>query len=324
MKRCSLDTLCTWLRLGGNRLLLAILSFSLTALLFGCAPSPETMSSPTAGDADHEQEILAYRQEREERLRSPDGWLSLVGLFWLQEGRNTLGSDPNNRVVLPAGQAPGVVGGLDVKGGQVSIKVEPGVAVTANGELITSLDLKSDAEEEPTILKLGSLEFYVIDRAGRLGIRVKDSASEALKNFTGLDYYPIDPAWRLEARYERYESPREVDIPNIIGTTFREPSPGALLVEIGGKTYDLIVFPDAPSYLLAFGDTTNGSETYGGGRFLKIELPPESGTVVLDFNKAYSPPCVFTPYATCPLPPPRNKIAVPVRVGEKGYVEVGH
>jgi uncharacterized protein (DUF1684 family) len=296
----------------------------LAALLFGCAPSPETMPSPTAGNANHEQEILAYRQAREEGLRSPDGWLSLVGLFWLQEGHNTLGGDPNNRVALPVGQAPGVVGGLDVKGGQVSIKVEPGVAVTANGQLITSLDLKSDAEGEPTILKLGSLEFYVIDRAGRLGIRVKDSASEVLKNFTGLDYYPINLAWRLDARYERYDSPREVDIPNIIGTTFREPSPGALLVEIGGKTYDLIVFPDAPSYLLAFGDTTNGSETYGGGRFLKIELPPESGTVVLDFNKAYSPPCVFTPYATCPLPPPQNKIAVPVQVGEKGYVGVGH
>ena len=304
--------------LGGALLLPAALP--LLAVLAGCTPNTrETVDSP-----DYEQEILAYRQAREDRLRTPDGWLSLVGLHWLQQGRNTFGSDPSNRVVLPVGQAPGVAGGLQVTGSQVTINVEPGVAITADGQPVASLDLRSDAEGDPTILQLGSLQFHVIDRAGRLGIRVKDSESEALKNFTGLDYYPIDPSWRLEARYERYESPREVEIPNIIGTAFREPSPGALLVEIGGKTYDLIVFPDEPSYLLAFGDTTNGSETYGGGRFLKIDLPPESGTVVLDFNKAYSPPCVFTPYATCPLPPARNKLAVAVRAGEKGYVGAAH
>jgi uncharacterized protein (DUF1684 family) len=275
-------------------------------------------------EADYEQEVMAYRQAREDRLRSPDGWLSLVGLFWLREGRNTLGSNPSNRVVLPVDKAPGVVGSLDVTGGHVSIKVEPGAAVTANGELITTLDLQSDAHGDPTILALGSLQFHIIDRAGRLGVRVKDSESETLKNFAGLDYYPINPSWRLEARYERYDTPREVEIPNIIGGAFREPSPGALLVEVAGKTYDLIVFPDAPSYLLAFGDTTNGSETYGGGRFLKVELPPDSGTVVLDFNRAYSPPCVFTPYATCPLPPAQNKLPVAVRAGEKGYEGAGH
>jgi hypothetical protein len=270
----------------------------------------------------HESEIDAFRQAREERLRTPDGWLTLVGLHWLREGRNPFGSDPENRVVLPEGKAPSLAGAFIVEGGRVRVEVAPGVPVSHEGRPVTSLELQNDMQGDPTILALGPLQFYVIERSGRLGIRVKDSESEALRNFTGLDYYPIEASWRIEARYEPYDGPRTLEVPNFIGAPTQETSPGALVFEVEGIAYRMDAIPDEPSYLLVFADSTNGSETYGGGRFLRVELPAEAGPVVLDFNKAYNPPCVFTPYATCPLPPPQNKIAAAVRAGEKSYA--GH
>jgi len=302
------------------RWLLLLVGAGLVAVALGCSPAPEAPSNRDA--AVHESEIDAFRQAREERLRTPDGWLTLVGLHWLREGRNTFGSDPESRVVFPEGKAPALVGAFVVEGGRVRVEVAPGVPVTHDGRPVTSLELQNDMQGDPTILALGPLQFYVIERSGRLGIRVKDSESEALRNFTGLDYYPIEASWRIEARFEPYDGPRTLEVPNFIGPPTQETSPGALVFDVEGVAYRMDAIPDDPSYLLVFADSTNGSETYGGGRFLRVELPAEAGPVVLDFNKAYNPPCVFTPYATCPLPPPQNKIAAAVRAGEKSYA--GH
>jgi uncharacterized protein (DUF1684 family) len=299
---------------------LLLVKAGLVAAALGCSPAAE---SPSAGDAAvHESEILAFRQAREQRLRTPDGWLTLVGLHWLREGRNPFGSDPESHVILPEGKAPALAGAFVVEGGRVRVEVAPGVPVTHEGRSVASLELQNDMQGDPTILALGPLQFYVIERSGRLGIRVKDSESEALRSFTGLDYYPIEASWRIEARYEPYDGPRTLEVPNFVGTPTQETSPGALVFEVEGTTYRMDAIPDDPSYVLVFADSTNGSETYGGGRFLRVELPAEVGPAVLDFNKAYNPPCVFTPYATCPLPPPRNKIAAAVRAGEKSYA--GH
>jgi len=292
-------------------------------MLFGCSSDTVEMASQkVAPEPNHEEEILAFRQAREERLRTPDGWLTLVGLHWLREGRNPFGGDPENRVVLPEGKAPALAGAFVVEGGRVRVEVAPGVPVSHEGRPVTSLELQNDMQGDPTILALGPLQFYVIERSGRLGIRVKDSESEALRNFTGLDYYPIGASWRIEARFEPYDGPRTLEVPNFIGPPTQETSPGALVFDVEGTTYRMDAIPDDPSYLLVFADSTNGSETYGGGRFLRVELPAAASPVALDFNKAYNPPCVFTPYATCPLPPPQNKIATAVRAGEKSYA--GH
>ncbi len=180
--------------------------------------------------------------------------------------------------------------------------------------------LASDADEDTTMLRRGSLLFYLIRRGDRLGVRVKDSQSEARRNFRGLDYFPIDPGWRIEARFEPYDPPKSISVPNVLGQDNAEKSPGAVVFEHGGKTYrlDPVLERGETDYFVIFGDRTNGNETYGAGRFLYVK-PPVDGRTVIDFNKAYNPPCVFTEYATCPLPPPQNKLPIRIEAGEKEY-----
>ena len=206
----------------------------------------------------------------------------------------------------------------------VKAVVLAGSGVTHKGKPVTEVLMQNDMDGEPTLLEIGSVSFYVIERGDRLGVRVKDSQSDARQDFKGLEYYPVDPSWRLSARYEPYDPPKPVDVPNVLGGVFHETAPGAIVFEVEGETYRLDPIPDGDSFLLVFGDKTNGKETYGGGRFIVLDLPEEAGPIVVDFNKSYSPPCVFTPYATCPLPPPQNRIGVPVRAGEKGFVKGFH
>jgi hypothetical protein len=293
-------------------------------LAFGCSSSPEETASAVPATADYEPQIAAFRQEREQSLREPDSWLTLVGLFWLREGRNSVGSGGDNQVVLPQGKAPETAGVLVVEQGKARIEVASGVSITHEGQPVTELKLEDDSGGNPTILKHGPLQFYVIERSGRLAVRVKDCESEALRNFTGLDYYPAAEDWRIEAQFEPYEEAVELEMPNYLGAPTQETSPGALVFEIEGTTYRTDAISDGPSHFLVFADSTNGSETYGGGRFLRVELPDEAAPVTLDFNKAYNPPCVFTPYATCPLPPPQNKLTASVRAGEKAYASAAH
>ena len=294
------------------------------ALFLIFAAGVSMSSSKAQTEQSHAAEIEAWRESRVERLTSPDGWLSLVGLSWLKNGENTFGGGPLNRVILPSEKAPEQAGSFLVTDEGVQAVVVKGSGVTHKGKPVTELLLQHDMEGEPTLLEIGPLSFYVIERGGRLGVRIKDSESNARRNFNGLDYYPVESSWRLTARFEPYAPPKPVDIPNVLGGVFHETAPGVIAVDIAGETYRLDPIPDGNSFLLVFGDKTNGNETYGGGRFIVLDLPEEAGPIVADFNKSYSPPCVFTPYATCPLPPPQNRIGVPVRAGEKGFAAGFH
>jgi uncharacterized protein len=285
------------------------------------APAPQAAAEPTPGvSADYRQEIEAWRKEREAGLREEDSWFSLVGLFWLREGENRFGSGVENTVILPEGKAPEVAGLLIREGEKVKVRVSPGAAVTTGGEPVTEMDLRKDVEGDPTVLELGSLSFFAIQRGERIGVRVKDAKSEALASFHGLHDFPIDPAWRVEARFEPYEPPKPVSVPNVLGDVSEIPSPGAVVFERDGKTWRLDALPGSPEgeMFLIFGDATNGRETYGAGRFL-VTGPVQDGKVVVDFNKAYNPPCAYSAYATCPLPPKQNEIALAVTAGEKKY-----
>jgi uncharacterized protein len=281
--------------------------------------------APSAGRPDPEayrKEIEAFRKERVDSLKKEDGWLTLVGLYWLKPGENRFGSDPGNPVILPRGKAPAVAGVLTREGDQVRVTVEPGVALTANGKEITPgvpTELKVDAEGKPTLLQLGSLNFFVIKRGDRLGVRIKDKESPALASFKGLDAYPIRPEWRVVARFEPYKD-KKIAIANILGQVDDNPSPGAVVFDWQGKTYRIDALEGSPEggLFLLFGDKTNGKETYGAGRFLDTD-PPKDGKVVVDFNTAYNPPCAFTAFATCPLPPAQNKLAVAIEAGEKDF-----
>ncbi len=281
--------------------------------------------------ADYVAEIEAWREQRVGSLTSDDGWLSLVGLYWLEPGDNTFGSTPDNSLIFPE-KAPNHAGTFHLADGKVTVDPAPrsGIVLAADpGVPVAGKELASDAQGEPTVLELGSLRFYVIQRGDRVGVRVKDTESPARKAFAGLDYFPIDPAWRVEAHLERAEG-ATVPVPNVLGQVEDVPSPGTLVFELpggGGRTFRLrpILEEGSDELFIVFGDPTNGRRTYGGGRFLYADAPGPDGRVVLDFNRAYNPPCSFTPYATCPLPPPGNKLPLAVTAGEEKYAhEVPH
>jgi uncharacterized protein (DUF1684 family) len=281
--------------------------------------TPAPPPAPPHAEA-YRREIFEWRARRLEGLRSPSGWLTLVGLFWLEPGKNAVGSGPGNRVVLPTGKAPAFVGSIDRNGETTIFHAAPGAGVAVDGKPVASQALRSDAAGEQTLLTLGSLSFYVIQRGDRLGVRVKDSQSDARKNFHGIDDYPIDPSWRVDARLEPYDPPKSIAVPTVLGTGEPAECPGALVFQIGGKTYrlDAVLEKGETDLFVIFADRTNGGETYGAGRFLYAS-PPVDGHTTLDFNKAYNPPCAFTPYATCPLPPPQNRLPIRVAAGEKTY-----
>lgn len=288
--------------------------FLLSAILTAPAPPPEA----------HRAEIEAWRARRMTSLKRPDGWLSLVGLFWLEPGENRFGSDPKgNRVVFPKGTTPGKMGSLDLSGTTVTVRTNAEAGLTSGGKPVSTMVLKTDADGEPTILEHGRIRFYVIKRGARLGVRVKDSGSAALAAFHGIESFPIDPRWRFDARFDAYDPPRSISVPNILGSIDEEKSPGAVVFTLAGKEYRIDAVREAGSneLFLIFGDQTNGRETYGGGRFLYTALADKEGRVVVDFNKAYNPPCVFSPYATCPLPPTQNRLPLRIEAGEKTYGE---
>jgi uncharacterized protein (DUF1684 family) len=271
---------------------------------------------------DYRKEIEKFRRERNEGLKREDGWLTLVGLYWLKPGENRLGSDPGNVVILPEGKAPAVAGLMVREGDKVRLTVEPGVALTADGKEIKPgqpVDLQIDASGKPTVLELGSLNFYLIKRGDRVGVRIKDKQSPLRASFKELDTYPIRPEWRIVARFEPYKD-KKIPIANIVGIVEDNPSPGAVVFEWQGKTYRIDALEGSPEggLFLLFGDKTNGRETYGAGRFLDTD-PPKDGKVVVDFNTAYNPPCAFTAFATCPLPPAQNKLAIAIEAGEKNF-----
>lgn len=278
------------------------------------------VASPSDFDpAAHRAEVEAWQAARAARLQQPDGWLSLVGLHWIEPGRHEIGSDPSNDIVLATG--PARLGTIERNGKDVTLVLADGVDATIGEGGERRAVLASDASGKPTFVRFGSANFHVIERSGRLALRVKDANAKTRTGFVGLDYYPIDPAFRFEARYEPHEAGKTIPIANIIGTLDPMPNPGAVVFEKDGVEYRLEAVDEGDGMLfLIFADRTSGKETYGAGRFLYAE-PPAAGSdrVVVDFNRAYNPPCVFTPHATCPLAPPENRLDLAITAGEKRY-----
>ena len=288
---------------------------ALLALTVACT---ENVSSP---DPSYVAEIEAWRAERLERLAAEDGWLTVVGLHWLAPGVNRFGSDPGNEIPLNGPDIPALAGTVELLAeGPLVAHVEAGASVTMNGAPLAESALRSDAQADPDILGVGRLSFYVIDRGGRLGARVKDPEAPARTGVVGIEHFPIDPRYRVTARLEAYPKPREVPIPTVLGTPTTMLAPGVLRFSLRGEELSLEPYVNAvddPEYFLIFRDRSSGDTTYGAGRFLDAATVGADGTTVLDFNLAYSPPCAFTPHATCPLPPPQNSLRVSVEAGEK-------
>jgi uncharacterized protein (DUF1684 family) len=279
-----------------------------------------------ADDPTYTKAMEKWRAERLEEINGEDGWTTLVGLFWLNEGQNKFGGDPSNEIVLPRSSAPKFAGSMRLDNGVVTLEAKPDAGITSDGNAASTLVLQSDDDGKPTVLKLGSLKLFVIKRGEKLGLRVKDKRNPARSHFAGLDYFPVDLKWRLDARFEPYDPPKIIPIVNVLGMVDNMTSPGALVFEVNGKTHrlDPVLEKGSKQLFIIFGDRTTGKETYGAGRYLYADPAGDDGKVVLDFNKAYNPPCAFTQFATCPLPPRQNRLAIRVEAGEKKYAGSGH
>jgi uncharacterized protein (DUF1684 family) len=276
----------------------------------------------SAGDEAYRDQIRRWREEREARLKADDGWLTVAGLFWLHEGENRFGCDPSLEIVLPAGSAPDRAGSFELKSGRTTVRLEPGVRALVGGRALTEPRvLHSDAAGQPDVLEMQRLSLYLIERGGQFAIRLKDKEAAARREFTGLHWYDVSESYRVEARWVQYPEFRPVRLPNVLGKMETMPSPGYAAFSLGGTALRLdgvLEDPRAEELFFILKDQTSGKETYGGGRFLYAALP-KAGKVVLDFNKAYNPPCAFTAYATCPLPPRQNWLPVRIEAGEKAY-----
>jgi uncharacterized protein (DUF1684 family) len=278
-----------------------------------------------ATDVDsYKHSIEQWQAGRVARLTAPDGWLSLIGLEWLKEGANRVGSGADNDIVL--GTGPAHLGVITLEhDGSMRIVLDRNSGATIDGKAVTEAPLVDDAhaaaDAAPTRVAFGSASFYVIDRDGRKGLRVKDTEAPSRKHFAGIDAFPIDPSWRIEATWVPAQPGETLEMGTVIGTIDKYPVPGKLEFTRDGKHFEIqpvIEVPGDAQYFIVFADRTSGKETYGAARFLYID-PPKDGKVVLDFNKAYNPPCAFTPFATCPLAPPENRLDLRVTAGEKNY-----
>src|SRR6185312_7571758 len=266
------------------------------------------------------REIERWHEARIARLTAPDGWLSLVGLEWLKPGGNRLGSAADNDIVLA--RAPAHLGTITwAEDGTLSISLEADTGATIDGKTETNAVLLDDSQAAPTTIAFGSVNFIAIDRGGRKGLRVRDSEAQTRTQFVGIERFPVDSAWRVVADWRPLEPPLQLATGTVIGTIENYPAPGKAVFEREGRRFELypvLELPGDTQPFLIFADATSGKETYGAARFLYADMPRD-GKLVLDFNKAYNPPCAFTPFATCPLAPPENRLDVRVAAGELKY-----
>jgi uncharacterized protein (DUF1684 family) len=286
-----------------------LVSFVCSAL-WAAAGTP--MTSP-----DFDKAETDWRAHREAKLTAPDGWLSVAGLSWLHAGIAKVGSDPQSDIVLPA-TAPRLAGSLQMAGGVVTLLPAKGAGVTINGKPAGKVTLKPDSDNHPDVVQVGHIGLTIIKRGNRTGVRIRDSDAVTRRDFTGLKWFPISQAWLVKARWVAYPTPKKIRIMNILGMTDEEPSPGYAEFTIGGKTLRLDPVDEDGDLSFMFKDATSGNTTYAPGRFLDADKP-QNGVIVLDFNQSYNPPCAFTAYATCPLPPKQNTLPIAVEAGEKKY-----
>ena len=306
----------------------------LLSLVLSSASCARKTPNSQIDQAAYAQELSQWQEKRWADLKSETGWLTLVGLFWLKEGVNTCGSDPGNDIVLPKDRVPLQFARFFLDHGSVSFHpVDPEIKVdgkpaldvwreTRETSIIQSeprIDLTSDEVKSPTIVSFRSLTFQIIKRGDRFGVRVKDSQNPDRLNFKNTEFYPADVNWRIDAQFEPYKPPKPMPIVNVLNMESAESSPGAIKFTVEGKEYrlDAITEKDEPRFFMIIADKTSGKETYPAGRYLYVDPPDASGRVVIDFNKAYSPPCAFTKFATCPLPPKQNRLPFAIPAGEK-------
>lgn len=298
-----------------------IFSFSLLiSIIFVYSCKKETLE--TKGSPEYLEEIKQWDQRRAERLKADDGWLNLVGRTWLKPGENKFGSSKDNDVVIESDKIPEYMGVFLFKDSTVIMKVNDGVEVLFDGKPVKEMAMIGDHKKEMTVFQYGSIKWNLIVRNELYGIRFRDLESELVKNFKGIERFPVNEDWKIVADFEPYDPPKKIEVPNVLGQVDEELSPGAIVFEKDNQIYRIDAIDAGERLWLIFADGTSGEETYGGGRFLYTDSKADStGKVIVDFNKAYNPPCVLTKFATCPLPPKENYIKLRITAGEKMWGE---
>ena len=270
------------------------------------------------GSEAYIQSINEWHSAREERLTRENGWLNLAGLYWLEEGENSFGSDKSSKIIFPE-NSPGSIGKFILVDSVVTVKIDDTIPVLIDSVETKSAELRSDVSGDPQIMSLKALRWFLIKRGDKYGIRLRDLNSETVKNFEGIERYPVNDEWKISAEFIQFDEPKKINIPTILGTVEEDFSPGVLTFEKDGEEFKLLPTSAGEGLFVIFADETSGDETYGAGRFLYAEKQDSSGKAILDFNKAYNPPCAFSKYATCPLPPKENYLKLRIDAGEKNY-----
>ena len=313
--------------IGSKVRMLAVCAAALLALA-ACNRERDEAAAAAAAEAARKAESAfaggqqAWRDQRKADLTQPDGWTSLIGLHWIDPGAHYLGSDADNGIRLAMG--PAHMGMLDLKAGTLRFVPEAGASLVLDGEpLKRGATMRADddaAGPSKLVFDDGKGIATVIKRGGRHALRVKHADAATRLGFKGLDYWPAQAEWKVVGRFVPHPAGKTLPIANIIGTTDEVPNPGAVEFERDGRTHRLEALDEGSEGLfLVFADRTSGHGSYGAGRFLDAPKPDAQGRVVLDFNQSYNPPCAFTPFATCPLPPSENRLDVAITAGEKNY-----
>ena len=291
------------------RCVLLLWGLSLTTISFG-------------KDNTYRQEIETWRQEREERLQAEEGWLTIAGLYWLNDGENTVGTGPTNDIILPSGSAPAHVGAFTVQNGKTTFEAAKEVTVMQHGKSVVAATLvpgPGTGAAPDDALVIGELTLWLHKSGERSAIRLRDKASPLRKNFTGCRWFPIEPTYRVTARFTPYAEPKPIIMANVLGDREHYTSPGVVEFTLHGQELRLEpVSSGSDRLFFVFRDGTSGNETYGAARFLTAD-GPQNGQVVLDFNKAVNPPCAYNPFTTCPLPSRDNRLTLRIEAGELNY-----
>ena len=288
-------------------------SLAMVALL-GIAATAATI------DNAYRTQIEQWRQQREAALKADGGWLTVTGLFWLKEGANALGSGPASDIVLPE-SAPANVGTIKVDHG-TAVFTAAVPSVTLNGKAVQEAPFRYSGPAD--VLSIGPLDLLLLKRGDRLALRLKDKNSNLLKHFTHLSWYPIEEGWKITGKFIPLAEPQKLVLDSVIGEPETMQTPGYVEFQRGAQTYKLQAVGEGNRLFFVIRDLTSGKTTYAASRFLYADAPKKDGTVLLDFNRAENPPCAFTPYATCPLPPPQNRLPLAIEACEQKYEGSGH
>lgn len=276
-------------------------------------PMTVSAATPDVHSPAYQSDFAKWHKDLEDNRRQ--NWVPLVGLFWLREGDNRIGSDQKDDVPLPEGKAPAQVGVISFHAGKAVFASAPNAPVTSGGSPVKQIELQPDTTEKPTVLQVGALRMYMIQREQRFGIRVRDTSNAG--DFHEPEFFPLSSGYLVEAKFVPYAQPKKVAIPTVLGQDATMDSPGEVEFTLNGHTMRLqAVTEGSPELMLIIKDQTSGKTTYPAGLFIDTDAP-KNGKVLIDFNRAYSPPCAFTAYATCPMPPRQNWLPTAVEAGEK-------